>query len=282
MSTKPDPNRQRPRQNLTRPGQDELAKTQLAKEKSALRHSFLMGVGSTVAIGFVAYGAFNSFMPKKNEVSGTWRLTDNAASGFALPINAVVTNEGKLLVQNPESPDDYVDLGRLSRISETNTIPKSAQVSTFASRNRNRAAQADAKSQINLLNIAQMAHQTEKEVWGSTWSDLGIKLESETDYYTYTTTIEKGIQTITPGDLVKIGKPYPGVAIQQAVPKQAKLRSYLGVAYVVFDSKSNQLEQLKLICESSSTVKGAIPLPEFNSKKNAMVCPPDFVPIEVN
>jgi len=50
----------------------------------------------------------------------------------------------------------------------------------------------------------------------------------------------------------------------------------------VFNSKSNQLEQLKLICESSAAVKGAIPLPEFNPKKNTMVCPPDFMAIDVN
>ncbi len=278
MPPKPEPSRQRPKINLARPGQEELAKAQLAKEKNALRHSFLMGIGFTLAMGLVGYGAFNSFIPKKNTVSGTWRLIDSSASGFALPINAVVTNDGKLLVQNPENPEDYVDLGRLNRISEAYMLPKSAQVNSLGNRNRNRAAESDAKSYIHLLNIAQMAHLTEKDTWGQ-WSDLGVKFPAETDYYTYTTTIQRNIPTVQPGDLAKIEKSDPGVALQQGIPKQPKLKSYLGVAYVVFDSKLNQLQQLKLICESTAPIKGKMPMPEFNFQRNVMLCPPGFISI---
>ena len=281
MPPKPKANQNHPKINLPRPGQEQLEKAKLAKEKSALRRSFLMGVGSTIALGFVAYGAFNSFMPKKNEVAGTWRLTDGSFGGFALPISAVVTSDSKLFIQNPENPQDYLDLGRLNRISEASAIPKSAQVSNLSTRNRHRGAQQDAKNNINILTIAQMAYITEKDTWGN-WSDLAVKVEAETEYYTYTTTIEPTIKTITAADLEKSGKTNLGIALQQAVPKQPKLRSYLGIAYLAFDPKLNQLQPFKLICESTDTLKAALPSPEFDAKKNKMTCPRGFIPVETN
>ncbi len=129
---------------------------------------------------------------------------------------------------------------------------------------RPRAKRAEAQTYVSALNKGQQAYFTEKLSFSNNIEALGIGIQSETNNYSYRTTLidRYAVQSV-------------GVA------KREGFKSYTGIVWIANDTNNGQT--LSILCESAqpTTQNPPIPqLPKLPSTSNAPIsCPSGYLPV---
>ncbi len=111
------------------------------------------------------------------------------------------------------------------------------------------AKQSEAKTYVGSLNRSQQAFFLEKNKFSSNIGELGVGIQSETANYRYTTQA--------------YGSGMKGYAVSTATPKIDGLKGYVGGAFVITSSGSQEVTTLTIICEGNAPSTAALSPPKF-------------------
>jgi type II secretory pathway pseudopilin PulG len=121
-----------------------------------------------------------------------------------------------------------------------------------------KAKQSEAKTYIGSLNRSQQAFFLEKNKFSSSIEELGIGIQSETVNYKYKTQA--------------YGSGMKGYAISTATPKVDGLKGYVGGAFIVTLSGSQESTTLAIICEGNVPSTVALSPPKLQGWGNGPEC----------
>lgn len=242
-----------------------------------VKKSFIYGFVAVVASFISCMEKAIAETPKTTNgqaaISGTWQLTPQKPQVYMAvpmpPLKIIITEEGKLYVQDPLHQNEYTEVGVIQKTSENTALPANAKILNPYS-SPNRARQSEGKTYTVSMNRAQQAHFLERASWSNNIQGLEIGLGSENESYRYSIKIEPAIATLKT-------KPYPGIAINMGIAKQAGLKSYVGIVYVQHSTSSSDITSYSILCESNQpTMKTPSP-PKWNGKE--MICPEGYTAI---
>ncbi|PZO35507.1 MAG: hypothetical protein DCF19_23700 [Pseudanabaena frigida] len=193
----------------------------------------------------------------QSAIAGTWKLTPPKPQSYNLvpmpPLKIIITQEGKLYVQDPLHQNEYTEVGVIQKTSENASLPANAKVLSLYS-SPNRARQSEAKAYIGSMNRSQQAYFLERVGWSNNIKDLGIDIKPENENYRYSIKINSAIATLKT-------KPYPGIAINLAIAKQPDLKSYVGIVYLQYIPNSNNIDDITswaILCVQSTNYENTI------------------------
>ncbi len=213
----------------------------------------------------------------QSAIAGTWKLTPPKPQvNMVVPmptLKIIITEDGKLYVQDPSHQNEYIEVGVIQKTSENTSLPANAKIlSPYSSPNR--ARQSEGKTYTSSMNRAQQAHFLERDSWSKNIQDLGIDIKPENENYRYSIKIDPTIATSKT-------KPYPGIAINLAIAKQPDLKSYVGIVYVQRSPSSNGIDDITswaILCQSNQPTMKIPSHPTWNGKE--IICPDGYTAID--
>lgn len=213
----------------------------------------------------------------QSAIAGTWKLTPQKPQVSMVvpmpPLKIIITEDGRLYVQDPSHQNEYTEVGVIQKTSENTSLPANAKIlSPYSSPNR--ARQTEGKTYTSSMNKAQQAHFVERASWSKNIQDLGIDIQPENENYRYSIKIDPMIATLKT-------KPYLGIAINMAIAKQSDLKSYVGIVYVQQNPSSNDINDimsLSILCQSNQPTMKTPSQPTWNGKQ--IICPDGYTAID--
>lgn len=134
----------------------------------------------------------------------------------------------------------------------------------------NKARQSEAKQNVGSMNRAQQAYYLEKSTFGTTLSDLGLGIKSQTDNYKYE------ISSITSGTNT-------GITNQAGlVTSTAPIKSYIGGVNVSTIGATSEATTLAVLCEAKKpgNAGGANGAQVASYNASGPTCHTDYDPVK--
>lgn len=241
--------------------------------KKAFIYGFVVVVANFIPCMEKAIAETPKTTSSQAAISGTWQLTPQKPQVYMAvpmpPLTIIITKDGKLYVQDPLHQNEYTEIGVIQKTSDNTSLPANAKIlSPYSSPNR--ARQSEGKTYTVTMNRAQQAHFLERASWSKNIQGLETGMASENENYRYSIKIDPAIATLKT-------KPYPGIAINLGIAKQADLKSYVGIVYLQHSPSFNDITSYAILCESNQpTMKTPSP-PRWNGKE--MICPEGYTAI---